>query len=201
MDDGPAGPGIWIVSFTDCMTNLMTFFVMLVSFASFDKHSMSKLGGVFDSMSKQSIFSSSKPRSDSMLPPVGAPSVTENGSESPNERPAEMVKASPASPATLDVQHARHQLSLATNKMFWGKGAALQPEGQRNLAAIAGYLAKIPRVVVVEVGGAAEIERAAAVVAFLTDRQGLRGERFCISVGGPSPAVIKLIVLAKEVCP
>ncbi|MCE5326307.1 MAG: hypothetical protein LLG01_07805 [Planctomycetaceae bacterium] len=203
--DAPAGPGIWIVSFSDCMTNLMTFFVLLVSFASFDKAAMSRLGTVFESVSKPSIFGEHKPPGGSLLPPPPSNDVTEKGSEAPTDRPAELTVSPQESPDT-DLQAARQEISLPIEKLFWGNGAALQPAGRQTLAAIAPYLAKIPRTVVVEVGSAAQMNRAAAIVACFTQTHRLPVEQFCICAptrraSSAAGDYVKLIVLAKEVCP
>jgi chemotaxis protein MotB len=38
----------WLVTFSDCMTLLLCFFVLLLSFSSFDEQSLSRLEGVMD---------------------------------------------------------------------------------------------------------------------------------------------------------
>ncbi|MCE5279975.1 MAG: flagellar motor protein MotB [Planctomycetaceae bacterium] len=204
-NDAPAGPGIWVVSFSDCMTNLMTFFVLLVSFASFDKKAMSRLGTVFETVSQQSLFNVHRPPGGSVLPPSPSNDVTEKGSEAPTDFPAELT-VSPMESPDADLQASRHELSLPIDKLFWGNGAALQQQGRRALSVVAPYLAKIPRVVVVEVGSEAQIDRAVAVVQFFTETHHLPPQQFCISAparAGSTTAgdYIRLIVLAKEVCP
>ena len=42
-----AGAPEWMVTFSDCMTLLLTFFVLLLSFSSFDENLFRKLKSIF----------------------------------------------------------------------------------------------------------------------------------------------------------
>ena len=42
-EDGPPGAPKWMVTFSDCMTLLLTFFVLLLTFSSFDDKSFRKM--------------------------------------------------------------------------------------------------------------------------------------------------------------
>ena len=42
-DDGPPGAPKWMVTFSDCMTLLLCFFVLLLTFSSFDDKAFRKL--------------------------------------------------------------------------------------------------------------------------------------------------------------
>ena len=51
-EQGPVGTPDWMVTFSDCMTLLLTFFVLLLSFTSFGEKTLPSLGSAFtDSMS------------------------------------------------------------------------------------------------------------------------------------------------------
>ena len=45
-DEAPGAP-VWMVTFSDCMTLLLTFFVLLLSFSSFDDKVFRKLKVIF----------------------------------------------------------------------------------------------------------------------------------------------------------
>ena len=45
-DEGPPGVAPWLVTFSDCMTLLLCFFVLLTTFSSFDEQALRKLEGV-----------------------------------------------------------------------------------------------------------------------------------------------------------
>ena len=46
-DSGPAGAPEWMVTFSDCMTLLLTFFVLLLSFAGFAQNTLEGIGSSF----------------------------------------------------------------------------------------------------------------------------------------------------------
>ena len=55
-DNGPIGAPDWMVTFSDCMTLLLTFFVLLMSFASFHEETLPALGSSFaDALSSPGI--------------------------------------------------------------------------------------------------------------------------------------------------
>lgn len=52
-EDEPAGAPQWMVTFSDCMTLLLTFFVLMLSYANFDE---SKFKDLADSVGRKEIF-------------------------------------------------------------------------------------------------------------------------------------------------
>jgi chemotaxis protein MotB len=46
-EEQPAGAPEWMVTFSDCMTLLLTFFVLLLSFSSFDDRIFRQLKTIF----------------------------------------------------------------------------------------------------------------------------------------------------------
>ena len=61
-EGGPSVPD-WMITFSDCMTLLLTFFVLLLSFSSFDEASLSKLDGAFRvDHEKPTLFTEAKRR-------------------------------------------------------------------------------------------------------------------------------------------
>lgn len=52
-EEQPAGAPQWMVTFSDCMTLLLTFFVLMLSYANFDE---SKFKDMADSLGRKEIF-------------------------------------------------------------------------------------------------------------------------------------------------
>ncbi len=84
-DDG-VEIGAWIVTFSDCMTLLLCFFVLLLTFSSFDEASLKKLQGLFDKMEVDSFEEERNTKKDSFIEPVKRlVDWTDQGSEKPKE--------------------------------------------------------------------------------------------------------------------
>lgn len=191
-------PGVWLVTYSDCMTLLLCFFVMLLTFSSFDEGQMDRLAGAFRYESSCSIFPLRGAMRDSYLPPT--PTVfdaTEVGSQLPTDSDPMRIENPRTLPVILDddVYKDRKVVYLASDRLFWGEGMALTPDGRRGLERIAAFLEAVPcRAVVGEVRpgdlppatGASALDRAWAVVEFLTAQRGLPLERFSLS-GGRQP--------------
>ena len=203
-DAPPAGPGIWVVSFSDCMTNLLTFFVMLLSFASFDSKSLTRIEGVFRAVSAELISASRLETTDSAIEPPERPEdPTEKGSESPTDQPPVPTRNPKIPPPLPDIgaHRGRHELRLPCAKMFWGQGSQLQPGARGALAVVAEFLARMPTFLVVIKGGPgpASLDRASAIVDGLTTA-GIPSERFCLAADdSPASSVapdIQILLLA-----
>ena len=91
-DDAPGVPG-WIVTFSDCMTLLLCFFVMLVSFSSFDEGSLRQISGAFRSHGSRWIFPIMSGVTDSTFEPLDSVvDRTAEGSETPTDAAAELIQ-------------------------------------------------------------------------------------------------------------
>lgn len=191
-DDAPGAPG-WMVTFSDCMTLLLTFFVLLLSFSSFDDNRLFLDMRVIYSRALNSIDVTPKRRprdAVSYIPPVRHVAKIEKGSETPTSA-QESKDASMAETGTADLQDGTVFL-IASNNVFWGKGKALSREGRHILDLMASVLKRIPGRVVVSETGSTDVQnsrnfglpRSWVVMEYLTNSQGLDQSRFSISLTG-----------------
>jgi len=152
--DGEENQGApeWMVTFSDCMTLLLTFFVLLISFSSFDdktfKRMESAIAGKLPSINLRldQRLEALRPKPEVMPQP---PPVT--GSESPT--PDGRYESNPSESLDfLDFQRQKVIL-LPSEKVFWGQGTRISPNGRRVFADIAALIEALPnRVVVSEYG-------------------------------------------------
>ena len=187
-DEAPGAPE-WMVTFSDCMTLLLTFFVLLLSFSSFDDKVFRKLKIIF--MDALPATSQSKEQSrDAVLPTEQIDMTPElrEGSEKPTLLKGLDNNVREETPADF---HSRKVFSISSEKVFWGKGALISAEGRRIITSMASFLEEVPsRVVICENGpagkGGAEqlgLSRAWAVLEYLTSSQSLDKNWFSISAG------------------
>ncbi|HUT02219.1 MAG TPA: flagellar motor protein MotB [Phycisphaerae bacterium] len=199
IDEGPTGPGEWIVTFSDCMTLLLCFFVLLLTFSSFDEVELQKLAGAFSgAVSHDSIFPIPREiKESSVPPPERTMDVTEKGSETPTQSDKKAVKFPARLPPILDddVYKDRKVLYIPSEWVFFGKGSVLTREGREYLKMIGRLLRMVPsRVVIAESGPAAEghpagqtrLDRAWAVMRYLTEHLRLPKGRFNVTASQPS---------------
>jgi len=178
-----------MVTFSDCMTLLLTFFVLLLSFSSFDDKVFRKLKIIF--MDALPATSQSKEQSrDAVLPTEQIDLTPElrEGSEKPTLLKGLDNNVREETPADF---RSRKVFSISSEKVFWGKGALISAEGRRIITSMASFLEEVPsRVVICENGpggkGGAEqlgLSRAWAVLEYLTSSQSLDKNWFSISAG------------------
>ena len=192
-DGGPSAP-IWLLSFSDCMTNLLTFFVLLVTFSSYDNDARESIRALGKVMRKTFPgFTKSDPSDDSAIVPTNQIWATEepaSGSEKPSVTTTSnttegVLRALPETPGYKDCR----VLLMPSKRVFLGKSVTLSPEGRHITALIASFLKDAPgRVVVSEHGPDADstdaqmgLSRAWAVVEVLKAQQGLELNRCSIS--------------------
>ena len=187
-DEAPGAPE-WMVTFSDCMTLLLTFFVLLLSFSSFDDKVFRKLKIIF--MDALPATSQSKEQSrDAVLPTQQIDMTPElrEGSEKPTLLKGLDNNVREDTPADF---RSRKVFSISSEKVFWGKGALISAEGRRIMAKMASFLKEVPsRVVICENGpagkGGAEqlgLSRAWAALEFLSSSQNLDRNWFSVSAG------------------
>jgi chemotaxis protein MotB len=215
-DDGPSQE--WMVTFSDCMTLLLTFFVMLLTYSSFDDEAAPAVtGALIDHNDPSSHAPKEPPRNHPIPPPPREIDRTVQGAEKPtherlepNLRPRDSLDLN-----NLDAYRDRRILTIPSRLLFWGQGAQLKPEGTDLLGPVAEYLRLVSsRVVIAETsadgpGREAEqrraLDRAWAVLNYLTEARELQAERFNLSTSaGPDapdePAVV-IAVLSPEAYP
>ena len=141
--DNAAGPGAWIVTFSDCMTLLLCFFVLLMTFSSFDDVELRRMKGIFDTRSFSSVFPIRQQVKDSLIDPPDRPiDHTKDGSDTPTRREPtktanpEQHKAIPNDDAHRDCRIVR----IPSEEMFHGQGYQLSGTGKRLLGLIGNFL-------------------------------------------------------------
>jgi hypothetical protein len=209
-EEGPPLNG-WILSFSDCMTNLLCFFVLLVSFSSFDVGAKSRIQGAFMSMTNPTISGRKTDPTDAIVPPQERPfDSTSEGAEKPTDLPPEPVRK-PQSQVVPDIKafHDQVTIRVQAGKLFWGSGDLLTPAGRSSLKLIGSYMRLLPVRAVVrprgQAGGAgaeSDMRRAWSVVSCISEESQVSRDRFCIagnagdSTGKP---VVEILLLRKGV--
>ncbi|MHC4532621.1 MAG: flagellar motor protein MotB [Planctomycetota bacterium] len=187
-DEAPGAPE-WMVTFSDCMTLLLTFFVLLLSFSSFDDKVFRKLKIIF-MKALPSVSQSSEQNRDAVLSTEQidmTPELSE-GSEKPTLLKGLDNNVREETPADF---RSRKVFSISSEKIFWGNGALISAEGRRIMAAMASFLEEVPsRVVICENGPTGKnggdqlgLSRAWAVLEYLTSSQNLDKNWFSVSAG------------------
>lgn len=116
---------------------------------------------------------------------------TRDGSEKPTDWERKLVKH-PRPPSEIietDAFRDRKVLYIPWERLFYGKGCVLRPEGRENLRRIASFMKLVPCRVVIRETGPAEggarpdvgLERAWTVMEHFVDGEGLAADRFTIS--------------------
>lgn len=185
--DGPAGAPEWMVTFSDCMTLLLTFFVLLLSFSSFDDKLLSELRVVF---SKQFSISPKKTETKEAIlsiKPIQRLPDLEKGSEKPTlERGDESGLKNESEPKDFRDQKV---FLISSDNIFWGKGTIISLQGRKILSHMAQFMKAVPnRVVISENPGRYAtgndhfgLQRAWAVFDYFTTKQHLDQGQFSIS--------------------
>ncbi len=186
--DEAAGAPEWMVTFSDCMTLLLTFFVLLLSFSSFDDKVFLKLTKIF----AKGLPSVSREKSRDKeaflhMPLIRYEQEFEEGSEKPTlKKGTEDNVMEETEPSDF---HKRKVFLIASDRVFWGKGTVISLKGRKTLSALASFLNQVQeRIVISENGRVKErdeedigLRRAWAVLYYLTEKNGLDKRRFSIS--------------------
>lgn len=185
---GSGGAPEWMVTFSDCMTLLLTFFVLLLSFSSFDKEVFDEfktmLAGGLPSVNLASRYSKD---ASSLIERMRSRQHLPEGSDMPTDEQKRQSGVE-TEPEAADLHRQKVFLTSSEN-IFWGKGTTISPEGHRILATLALFLTEVRgRLVVSEnLPGSVNsdnelgLSRAWAVMEILTGKHGLDRGRFSIS--------------------
>ena len=187
-DEAPGAPE-WMVTFSDCMTLLLTFFVLLLSFSSFDDRIFQKLQMIFlDAMPE--ISESEEKNKDSILLSEQIQQTADllEGSEKPtlNRELEDNLEEE-----TLVDFRSKKMFLISSEKIFWGDGVLISSEGRRIMTKMASFLEEVPsHVVISENGPAIEegdvqlgLSRAWAIKEYLTKGKNLDKNWFSVSAG------------------
>lgn len=149
--EGGHSVGLWYVSFSDMITLLLSFFVMLTTFSSYDNEARQRFAGACHYVVSNSVFPAKDiPRQSfaQFVNPVV--NYTETGSEKPNELSDQNVTNPLRGDVTPDDRAFFQQkvLTLPARSLF-GRDGQFSEEGQRLLSCMAQYLRKNPSSVLI----------------------------------------------------
>ncbi len=187
--DEPPGAPEWMVTFSDCMTLLLTFFVLLLSFSSFDKEDFHKLKVIFAKAlpsvnptvdrDKDAIVSKSQIQR--------LPIELDKGSEYPTLSPG--IEAYEKQEKDRENFRERKVFLIPSKQVFYGQGIIISGEGKGTLSKMAEYLKKIPERIIVTERSVVDskkstqlcLGRSWAVIEFFTTKNNMDKNRFNIS--------------------
>jgi len=199
-EEAPSAP-LWMVTFSDCMNLLLTFFILLMTFSSFTDEQFVKLRTAFQK-ALPTISLKNKEQKNAVLPTqyimyVQNPNI---GSEKPTLANGEQDNLKEETEPTKFRD--RKVFLISSDKVFYGNGAVISLRGRKALSAMASFLKEMPdRVVISEnsLNGAKNnenlgVDRAWAVIEYMTKKQSLDKQQFSISAGsmtteGGSPKI------------
>jgi len=186
-DEAPGAPE-WMVTFSDCMTLLLTFFVLLLSFSSFDDRVFRRLKVIYSGAltSITPVFRSDR---DALLylHPVKLIAELDKGSEKTTL--VHGFEDGLMKETGLVELRGGVAFLIPSKKVFWGQGTALSPEGRHIMDTMALFLREVPSRIVVSENAPTDnqssnylgLPRAWVVMEYLTTNQSLDRERFSIS--------------------
>ena len=194
-EEPTGGVPAWMVTFSDCMTLLLTFFVLLLTFSSFEDVARQQFTGICRSITFTSIFPFRREIRDSLIEPIEKPvDRAMEGSDKPTEERLDSVDMPRRSLeiADTDAYRDRKVIYIPSSALFWGSGGALKPSGCEKLDRIASFMRQAPsRVIVSEsrleeglaraAGPGDVLTRPLAVVNYLTRSGGVPAEWFSIA--------------------
>ncbi|MBN2589566.1 MAG: hypothetical protein JXA96_06875 [Sedimentisphaerales bacterium] len=190
-EEAQPGAPDWMVTFSDCMTLLLTFFVLLLSFSSFDNKEFSKLQVIF-STALDSISPLLHDSRDSLnyLAPIRYVNEVDDGSEKPTQSENNdegLLKEELSSDLNDGIV-----LLLPSKDIFYANGIKLSPKGRNILNDIASYLAEMPNRIVIserspvydEDTEPIRLQRAWAVMDYLVSKKQIDKNRLSVSISG-----------------
>ena len=187
--DEPPGAAEWMVTFSDCMTLLLTFFVLLLTFSSFDEKLFGSLKVIYSTAFTNINVIRRSQDWDALLdmPPFMQIVELDKGSGSPTSLSG--LQGNLMSETTSGDLRRCTAFLFSSKDLFWGKGEVFSSEGRRIMDLMASFLEKVSGRIVISENGPADglssphsgLARAWAVMEYLTTKQDLDKQRFSIS--------------------
>lgn len=185
----------WMVTFSDCMTLLLTFFVLLLSFSSFDDRVFWNLKVIY-SKGLRTITPITRSNRDALVQDESAITTVQELSKGSEKQTSEKGTrdALLTEKSLADIDGGKVIL-IASEKVFWAKGEIISPSGRSILSLVASFLSRVPnRVVISEYGpdnGTGNehygLARAWAVSQYLVEVHGIDRRLFSISTASTLP--------------
>lgn len=218
VEDAPEGLPAWMTTFCDCMTLLLCFFVLLLTFSSFEKVALQNLAGAFATMNYNTLFAGRLDPMDSMIKPVAREEDhTDKGSEKPTDAPKEAIKRPRTRREILnsDAFRSHRTFYIPSGELFWGGGTNLRDDADKVLKLMARLLKLLPACHVVlgesqslTPGQATDgsLARTWQLMSYFTEGAGLPVSRFSISATDSGAArrfsgkpVVEITLLARRI--
>ncbi len=184
----------WMTTFSDCMTLLLTFFVLLLSFSSFDVVKYSKLKGAFEcppQLTRSTVFRNPVTPEDSLVEHERRiVDRTKEGSEKPDEFSTREIEnpKSHTDVMQIDAYADRRTFYLPAAEVFLGNGCILNRRGREMFDRIGRFMKMVPCNLVachVSAGASGDAEslnkdigRAQAIVGHIVNSTALGPGRF-----------------------
>ncbi|MCF7955417.1 MAG: hypothetical protein K9M75_06415 [Phycisphaerae bacterium] len=146
-----AGAPEWMVTFSDCMTLLLTFFVLLLSFSSFDDAAMSRVQkSIGMGMPAKASITGNMNTSLAEIKTIKKVDIITEGSKTPT--PTDIALGNIAKQPRLTDYQRQKVFSIDSDKIFVGKSSdVINPKNKQILDNMTVFLkAKPSRVVVSE---------------------------------------------------
>ncbi len=183
-EDDDQGAPEWMVTFSDCMTLLLTFFVLLLSFSTFDPRTLSSLATSF-ALSMPAVGLSTISELDSMREKQQSKTLEKitKGSETKTVAQSDtnnfMREKKPLDFKNLKV------FTIPSKRVFLGKGSVLSQDGKQMCDSFVSFLKRMPsRIVISENGGSFNkdigLSRSLAILEYMKN-EGIREGRFNIT--------------------
>ncbi len=185
-DEAPGAPE-WMVTFSDCMTLLLTFFVLLLSFSTFDDKTLAGLKVIYSTyLPSIGLRTKATEQAVASVELINYPGELEKGSEKPTSEKGKEGGLRLTQP--LDF-HQYKVFLVPSGDIFLAKGLAISPGGRQTLDTMAEFLKNVHNSVVVSENcpgiqnddSNLSLSRAYAVIDYLASKQGLDKNRFSIS--------------------
>ena len=187
-DDGDPGAPEWMVTFSDCMTLLLTFFVLLLTFSTFDEHVLRKLRVIF-CKAMPAVSKQKRENKDALLAPKNYIIPIEDPYEGSEKETLAKGKADnfKRDKGPLDFRR-RKVFVIPSKELFWANGSSISLQGRKSLSVMASFLKEVPGRVIISENIASDntdeqlgLSRAWGVMQHLATKHGLDKKRFSIS--------------------
>jgi len=190
-----------MVTFSDCMNLLLTFFVLLVTFSEFSQQQEDRIlnfGNAMRSVFGTPVEASKRQDETSMIrqPRIVNTEQPEYGSETRTDSKAAIATNGSINEDLQASSYRNHKVFLVpSRKVFLGRGRALSPDGRYFLAVMAAFLKDVPGAVVISENGPENqaagmdlgLSRAQAALDYLLTIQNLDRRKFSIAAESVAP--------------
>ncbi|MFA5553011.1 MAG: flagellar motor protein MotB [Phycisphaerae bacterium] len=182
----------WMVTFSDCMTLLLTFFVLLLTFSSFDDRIFRKLNVIY-SEAFNTIDSRTRINKEAYIDFTQHQQDEIEGSN----RPTYEIGLQGHLKESQKPEFQEHKIfAIPSGEVFLGKGVIISPQGQQALAALGEFLKLMPGQIIIsevhrldienEYGPDVSMARALQVAELFSKNYGISQTRLNISTGNMS---------------